>query len=221
MFPVDNPEQSLTNTTLLLLAIVLLVQQAGVPIPFPTMLIVIAAGLGAALGFHPLALAFGVMLAALWLGLVIQYLVAQRRGTAGSGWLGKYIEVDSGRLATADQGIQKRGWLAVLLGIAFPIRRNAMVWAAGIRHMPFLQFLAALVVGSILYVAWNFVIAFLVAGLIQQVRTWTPVETLVFALAIGVIVSLLRWQLTLTSRSEALSAVRRALPASKDSSSAS
>src|SRR5262245_37399927 len=91
MFSLDRIEQFLASAGLIILAIVLLFQQAGIPIPIPTMLIVIAAGLDAALGFHPLPVGYATMLAALCVGLGIQYVVARRGGTAASERVGRYI----------------------------------------------------------------------------------------------------------------------------------
>lgn len=203
-------DQFLAAAGLGLAAVVLLLQQSGIPIPIPTPLIVIAGGLLAAAGYYSLPLAFLAMLLALCIGGAIRFWVARTRVTTHGAHDSEGAEETTGQPGDAGPQSQGKSWFETVLGVALPGRRGEVIRAGGVSQVPFLRFLSALVVGCAIYAAWNFLAAYLAAEFIANVRTWTRAQILALAVALGVVVSLLRWLHKIAITTESMSGIREA-----------
>lgn len=186
-------EQFLQVNGLTVAFVVLLLQQCGVPIPIPADLLLIAVAMGSARGDYPLPVAFVVMLVALLVGGLAHYGYARGPGRGLMDRFGKYMGLSPQRLDSAQMSIQRGGLRAILVGIATPVIRLALMWAAGLARFPFTRYLIGLFVGCILYVGWHFLIGYLGGSMLSQLMTFTRAHVVFVILIVGVGLGAATW----------------------------
>lgn len=151
------------------LAAILLVKEAGVPVPVPGDLLVIGAGVALA-GDPPLALVtLVVILAVGYLGGSVQFLLARRllRGPLLAA-LGR-IGVSEARVDTLAARLRRSGARGVAVARMTPGVRIAAIVAAGLAALPFGGFLGGLVVGNGVFVAGHFTLGYLLGASATEV----------------------------------------------------
>ena len=151
------------------LAAILLVKEAGVPVPVPGDLLVIGAGIALA-GDPPLALVtLVVILAVGYLGGSIQFLLARRllRGPLLAALA--RIGVGEARVDSLAARLRRSGARGVALARMTPGVRIAAIVAAGLAALPFGGFLGGLVVGNAVFVAGHFALGYLLGASATEV----------------------------------------------------
>ena len=132
--------------------VLILIEEAGVPVPVPGDFLMLALGVHARHGTIALWQALLVMEAATLIGGSLLYLLARRAGRGLVYRYGRYMHMTPERLARAEAFLRQRGTLAILVGRNTPGLRMATVIACGVFGVPFWRFLPSLAVGGGLYI---------------------------------------------------------------------
>ncbi len=136
-------------------------KEAGVPIPIPSDLLIIAAGVQAGTGVFPIVeLLLGLGLAVV-LGSSLQFLLVRGPGRRLVYRLGRWVGLHAGRLDAAAAALQARGGAAVFLGLNLPGARAGTVAAAGLAGLPYAVFGPAMTAGSSVYYGWHLALGYL------------------------------------------------------------
>jgi membrane protein DedA with SNARE-associated domain len=146
------------------LAGLLLVKEAGVPIPVPGDLLVIGAGVALA-GNPPAAIAvLLVILAVGYVGGSLQFILARRvlRGPLLAGL--RRVGVSETRVDRLAERFRRSGARGVAVARMTPGIRIAAVVAAGLAAIPFPPFLAGLMAGNGVFVAGHFGLGYLLGA---------------------------------------------------------
>jgi membrane protein DedA with SNARE-associated domain len=148
---------------LLAIVVVMLLKEFGVPVPVPSDLIMITAGVQAAAGSYSLLELFIALEAAMLVGGSGQFLVARGAGRQFVYRVGRYVGLTPQRLDRAAALLQRRGALAVFLGLNVPGARAGIIPAAGLAGMAYPVFTGAMLSGSTVFYGWHVALGF-VAG---------------------------------------------------------
>ncbi len=132
--------------------LLILVEEAGVPVPIPGDVLMLLLGMHARQGRVSLGLALLVMELATLMGATVLYFAAARVGHGLIYRYGRYMHLTPERLDKAQRWLQRHGALAIVAGRLTPGLRMATVIACGVFGVPFWRFLPAFAVGSFLYV---------------------------------------------------------------------
>lgn len=184
-----NIEQFLAQNGLWLGALVLLLQQCGVPIPIPADLLIIAVAIATANDYYPLPLALIAMFIPLWIGGMAHYGYARGPGQRLLGRYGKYMGLTPARLETAQANLMRNGMRAILWGIATPIVRLATMWAAGLAGFPFLRYSLALALGCAVYVGWHFALGYVGGELLKGIISLSLTQIFLSVFLLGALIS--------------------------------
>lgn len=134
--------------------LIVLLEEAGVPMHIPSDLIMVVAGSRVADGKMSLLLTLLVIEGATLLGASLLYWLSARGGRPLLVRYGRYIHLNHQRLDQAERWVQRHGALAVLVGRITPGLRILTVIAAGAFGVPYREFLPALAIGSSLYIGF-------------------------------------------------------------------
>jgi membrane protein DedA with SNARE-associated domain len=126
----------------------LLLEEAGLPMPIPGDLVILASGARVGRGEMNLMVAVVLIEAATMLGASFLYWVARRGGRAVLLRYGKYLQLDADRLARAEEFYRRRGFLAIVIGRLTPGLRIASTVTAGALGVPYRVFFPACLIGS-------------------------------------------------------------------------
>ena len=132
--------------------VLVLVEEAGVPVPVPGDFLMLALGAHARQGAVPLWQAIVVLEAATLLGASFLYFVAARAGRSLVYRYGRYMHLTPERLERARRWLERHGSLAIVAGRLTPGLRMATVIACGVFNVPFWRFLPGLALGGLLYI---------------------------------------------------------------------
>jgi membrane protein DedA with SNARE-associated domain len=126
----------------------LLLEEGGFPMPVPGDLVVLAAG--ARLGYGQLnwVLAIACIESATLLGSAALFWMSRRGGRPLLLRFGRFLHLDAERLARTEEFLQRRGFVAVVIGRLTPGLRVTTTVAAGALGVSYKQFLPAAIVGS-------------------------------------------------------------------------
>lgn len=165
------------------------VKAAGVPIPIPGDLVVLATAARAADGKLALGPAYVALLLALLLGGSAQFALVRGPGRGVIDHFGRFVGLTPARLEAA-AGVARRGGLtAVSLAIFTPGLRAVVVAACGLAALPLRTFLPGLAVGNAANLALHFAIGYLgwpvVAGLAQGLSPTLAIGAALAILASG------------------------------------
>jgi membrane protein DedA with SNARE-associated domain len=142
----------LDRHALLAAAVVVFVEEAGVPLPMlPGDLVMLVLGIRARQGRVPLWLALVVLEAATVAGAALLYALCRRFGRGFVARYGRYLHLTPARLARAERWIERHGFMAVAVARLVPGLRIASVVACGVLGVPPRVFLPGLAVGGFLY----------------------------------------------------------------------
>jgi membrane protein DedA with SNARE-associated domain len=152
------------NGALLGLVALLLVKEAGVPIPIPGDLLVLTAGVAAAANGATAPLALVAILAAGYLGGSVQFLLVRGalRGPLLA-ILGR-VGVSRERLDGLAAWLRSRGARGVAVARVTPGLRIGAISASGLAALPFPAFLVGLVAGNSVFVGGHFALGFIVGA---------------------------------------------------------
>ena len=143
------------------ICIAVLLEELGIPMPIPTDLLIVFAGVRAAEAPARFAVWFVTLNIVSALGASGLYMIARRGGRPLFERYGKYVHMGPEQLTRAEQLLRRGGWWGIALGRAIPGLRYITVIACGLLNIPYLRFVTAHIVGSSIYIA-----AFLALGAI-------------------------------------------------------
>lgn len=168
--------------------VVMLLKEIGVPVPIPSDLLMIGAGVQISSGaYGPLEL-IAALLVAVAVGGSIQFVLARSAGRAVVYRLAARVGVGADRLDRAIARIGAGGTRAVLVGLNVPGARAAVIPAAGLARMPFVPFALATVAGSLVFYGWHIALGYVVgpaAGAIVERSVTLAVAAIGALAAIG------------------------------------
>jgi membrane protein DedA with SNARE-associated domain len=141
---------------------VMVLKESGVPLPIPSDLILITAGAQAATGALPLLPLFVAIEAALLIGGSVQFVLARSVGRQVVYRLGRRVGLSQARLEQAGAFLQRRGTLAIVLGLNIPGARAGIIPSAGLAGFAYRVFAAAMFLGSTLFYGWHLVLGYLI-----------------------------------------------------------
>ncbi len=185
---------------LLAIFVIMLLKEIGLPVPIPSDLIMITAGVQAATGAYgllELALALGL---ATLLGGSVQFFISRRAGRAIIYKLGRFVGLTPQRLDKAMSLLQRRGPVAIFLGLNLPGARAGIIPAAGLAGFTYPAFAPAMLSGSGVFYAWHVALGYLVGpsatALLENLNL--PLVPVLVGLAILGLVGwfVLRWRAT-------------------------
>ncbi|MEI7926222.1 MAG: VTT domain-containing protein, partial [Chloroflexota bacterium] len=141
----------LAEHTLLAIAIVLFVEELGIPLLLPGDLLMLLAGIEIARGRASLTEVLAVELAVSTVGATVLFLVSRRLGRPMLLRYGRYFGLDPLRVEHAEARLTRYQFRAVVLGRLTPGLRIFVVMAAGLANLELRRFLPAVAVGGGLY----------------------------------------------------------------------
>jgi membrane protein DedA with SNARE-associated domain len=194
--------------------VVVLIEEAGVPVPVPGDVLMMGLGVHSRKGLVPLWLVLVLLEIATLIGATVLYFMASRGGRGLIYRYGRYMHLTPQRLDRAEQWLQRHGPKAIVGGRLTPGLRMATVIACGVFGIPFWRFLPALALGALLYIALYTLLGFFVGpavlDLIEGVHVPIGVlGSLVPLVILSIWVYRARRGLHLTLRSDASLADRR------------
>ena len=150
-----------------LLALTLL-KGVGIPLPVPIDLVILAAASGSASGKLVLWEAFGAVLVGMVVGGFLQFLAARGLRRSLLYRLGHNVGLTARRLDLALQRLDGVGVLGIAAVVVTPVIRTGAIPAAGLTRVPWRKFAVGLTLGSGLYIAFQFFVAY---GLVHLILT--------------------------------------------------
>jgi membrane protein DedA with SNARE-associated domain len=186
--------------------VIMLLKETGVPVPVPSDLVMIGAGIQVAGGSYSAVELLVALTVAVLVGSSIQFALARTAGRALVYRLGGVVGLRPEVLDRAIARIGAGGTRAVFVGLNIPGARAAVVPAAGLSRFPFVSFTFATVGGSLFFYGWHVALGYLVgpAAIALLERYSAAVIAAVVVLAVG---GLGAW-LVLRRRARAAGAVR-------------
>lgn len=140
---------------LLAIFLIMLLKELGVPVPIPSDLIMITAGVQAASGAYNLLQLFILLELAILAGGSGQFLLARGAGRHFIYRAGRFVGLTRERLDRAMLFLQRRGALAVFLGLNVPGARAGIIPAAGLAGLAYPAFASAMLSGSTIFYGWH------------------------------------------------------------------
>ncbi len=170
---------------------IMLIKEIGVPVPVPSDLLMIGAGIQIAAGaYGPVELLVALALAA-FIGGSIQFLLARSAGRAVVYRLAAMFGIGADRIDRAVARLTAGGSRAVFVGLNIPGARAAVIPAAGLARLAFIPFTIAMIAGSIAFYGWHVALGYLVGpAATALVERYTALAiALVALLAAGALVA--------------------------------
>jgi len=147
---------------LLAILVVMVLKEVGIPVPVPSDLIMITAGVQAATGVYSLLELLIAIEAAMIVGGSIQFFLARGMGRAFIYRVGRFIGLTQERLDQAMSALQRCGALGVFLGLNIPGARAGIIPAAGLAGLTYPAFAPAMISGSSIFYGWHIALGYLV-----------------------------------------------------------
>lgn len=129
-------------------------EEAGVPLPAPSDLVIMFYGDRARGDLASLALVVLTCAVASTFGTLVPYLVTRKYGDAAAHRIAGWIDVDPKKVDEWEERIARRGFIAIFLGRLIPGLRVAMSLIGGTAKVPLLEFSAGVFAAGIIY--WSF-----------------------------------------------------------------
>lgn len=143
--------------------VVMLLKEIGLPVPVPSDLIMITAGVQAATGSYGLLELVVAIEVAIVVGGSLHFLLVRGAGRAFVHRAGPYVGLTPARIERATAAIQGRGPLAIILGLNVPGARAGVVVAAGLAGLTYRAVMPAAIAGNTIFYGWHIALGF-VAG---------------------------------------------------------
>ena len=142
----------LQRHSLIAILIAVLLEELGIPMPIPTDLLIVFAGVRVAGSTNAIALWFLLLNIASAVGASGLYLIVRRGGRPLIERYGRYVHLGPGQVDRAERLLGRGGWWSIAIGRAIPGLRYLTVIACGLFKVPYLRFLTAHIVGSSIYI---------------------------------------------------------------------
>jgi membrane protein DedA with SNARE-associated domain len=130
------------------------IEEAGVPLPAPSDIVIMFYGNRARNDLSSLALVVLTCAAASTFGTLIPYLITRKYGDAAATKLAELMDVDPKQVTQWETRIARRGFLAIFLGRLIPGLRVAMSLIGGTAKVPLPEFSAGVFLAGLIY--WTF-----------------------------------------------------------------
>jgi membrane-associated protein len=131
---------------------VLLLEEAGVPLPLPGDIVMVIVGVAVRQEHVALWQGLASMEVATVLGASVLYGLSARGGRVLAYRYGRFVRLNPARLARVEGWVKRGGWRAIVLGRLVPGSRIATVVGSGLFAIPFREFLPALALGGLGYI---------------------------------------------------------------------
>jgi membrane protein DedA with SNARE-associated domain len=168
---------------------IMLIKAAGMPIPIPGDVILLATAARAAEGKVLLWLAFVTLLLALTMGGTVQFFLARGPARRLVVKFGHRVGLTEARLDRVAASVRRGGLFGIGLGVLTPGVRTAVVPACGLTGIPLRLFLPGLTLGSAVDLGLHFAIGYAGAGLLATIVQPSPL----LLVALLAIVGLAAW----------------------------
>lgn len=143
----------LERHALVVILIVILIEELGVPMPIPGDLMMMLGGIRAAAGVYPLWLVLLLLEVVTVAGATGLFFISDRCGRPFVLRYGRFIHLTPAALERAEGFLRRHGGGAIVLGRLTPGMRIFTPIAAGVLGMPYRVFLPSVAVGGGIYVA--------------------------------------------------------------------
>lgn len=163
---------------------IMLLKSAGVPIPIPADVLMLATSARVASGKLALATAFIALLVALAVGGVVQFMLVKGVGRGLLLRYGSYLGITPARLDAVGHRLEKGGVMGIGLAILTPGIRSVTVPACGIVGISLSRFAPGLTLGSGVFLALHFLIGVIGGVLLNQAGLIISPLTLVIILVV-------------------------------------
>jgi membrane protein DedA with SNARE-associated domain len=137
-----------------LLFFIVAIEEAGIPLPAPTDVVIAFYGYRARGDVPELAQVVLVCALASTAGTLVPYFLARRFGPSVAHRLARWIDVDPAQVDRWTERIHRHGFVAVVLGRLVPGARVVMSLVAGTAEVPVYQFSPAVFLAASIY--WTF-----------------------------------------------------------------
>ncbi len=164
----NGPEAFLNSYGLPAIAAVLLIKSIGVPIPIPADVLMFLAAARVADGTFVLWQTFCVLLFAIIIGDVIQFLLARGPGRKFVYRFGRYLGLTATRLDAASALVKKSNPIGLGLILLTPGVRAASVVACGLGGVALRTFVLGLILGEGVFLALHFFLGSILGTLWEQ-----------------------------------------------------
>jgi membrane-associated protein len=165
----------------------LLVKEAGVPVPVPGDLLVIGLGVGAAQGqFDPVVAIVAVVVASI-IGGSIQFMLVRGPGRRVLIGLLRRFGVPESRIERQTERLRRGGARAVAIARMTPGIRIVAIAAAGLAAMPFARFVVGLSGGNSIFAGGHFLLGLAFGSAAASIASGLvlPVVILIALVAVG------------------------------------
>jgi len=169
---------------LLAIFVVMLLKETGVPIPIPSDLIMITAGVQAATGVYTLLELAGALLIAIFVGGSVQFLLTRSAGRQVIYRVGRYIGLTPERLDKALALLERRGSMAVFLGLNVPGARAGIIPASGLSKLAYTAFAPSMIGGSGVFYGWHIALGYLVGPSAESLLHDLPIVPILVGLSL-------------------------------------
>lgn len=133
--------------------IAVLLEELGIPMPIPTDLLIVFAGVKGAGSYTNLGIWFVLLNIASAVGASGLYAVVRRGGRPLVTRFGRYVHLGPQQLDRAERLLARGGWTSIAVARAVPGLRYLAVVACGLLNIPYRRFISAHIVGSSVYIA--------------------------------------------------------------------
>jgi membrane protein DedA with SNARE-associated domain len=169
---------------LLAIFVVMLLKEGGIPVPIPSDLIMITAGVQAATGVYTLLELTAALLVAILVGGSIQFLLTRRAGRQVIYRIGRYVGLTPERLDKALALLERRGTLAVFLGLNIPGARAGIIPASGLSKLAYTAFAPSMLGGSSVFYGWHIALDYLVGPSAEALLKNIPIVPILVGLSL-------------------------------------
>lgn len=195
-------DQFLDTYGLIAVFAIMLLKEIGIPVPIPSDLIMLGAAARAAQGRFSFIAVFFAILIPMFIGGLIQFVIARGPARRAIYRLGRYIGLTRERLDRAMETVRKGGVAAVAVGLTTPGVRIAIVPAAGMADLKLAAFAPGLLVGSTVFLALHFVIGYAGGAALALINT--PALLVVALIVVLAVVGFVIWRIVHARRGATL-----------------
>src|SRR4029453_3084650 len=142
----------LDKHSLIAILIAVFLEELGIPMPIPTDLLIVFAGVKVAGSLEAFMRWFLLLNVASALGASGLYWIIRRGGRPLIERYGRYVHMGPQQVERAERLLGRGGWWSIAIGRAIPGLRYLTVIACGLFKVPFFRFVTAHVVGSSVYI---------------------------------------------------------------------
>ncbi|HET9223314.1 MAG TPA: DedA family protein [Roseiflexaceae bacterium] len=142
-----------TRHSLIAICLAVFLEELGIPMPIPTDILIVFAGVAAGQSLSRLALWFVLLSLASAIGSTGLYLAVRLGGRPLVERFGRYVHLGPEQLTRAERLLNRFGWAGIAFGRAIPGLRYVTVIACGLLRVSYFRYLTAHLVGSSVYIA--------------------------------------------------------------------